>query len=279
MLGFNGVEGIVRNFVFGLCCLVLAGMLGAANAADLPEIKQRGKLVAATSGDLVPVTYVNEKGQLEGYDIEVAHFIEKKLAVPIDLVRLDFKGILAGLQAGRFDAVFSNVNITDERKKVFDYSIPYSRSAVVAVVRKGLDNVHGYKDLKGLTVGGISGGNDGEVPAREISAKYGEFKGFKGYTGNAELFADLAIGRIDAAIAPDTAAAFFLKSHPGVASIVGEPYQVRYVGIPMQKGSTQLKAAFDDAIREMRKEGLLDKWAKQYFGIDDYSAQLVDQVP
>jgi len=164
MLGFSGEEGIVRNFVVGLCCLVLAGMMAAANAADLPEIKQRGKLVAATSGDLVPVTYVNEKGQLEGYDIEVAHFIEKKLAVPIDLVRLDFKGILAGLQAGRFDAVFSNVNITDERKKVFDYSIPYSRSAVVAVVRKGLDNVHGYKDLKGLTVGGISGGNDGEVP-------------------------------------------------------------------------------------------------------------------
>jgi ABC-type amino acid transport substrate-binding protein len=275
----RGKGGIVRNFLVGLCCLVLAGIVGAASAADLPEIKQRGKLVAATSGDLVPVTYVNEKGQLEGYDIEVAHFIEKKLGVPIDLVRLDFKGILAGLQAGRFDAVFSNVNITDDRKKVFDYSIPYSRSAVVAVVRKGLDNVHGYKDLKGLTVGGISGGNDGEVPAREISAKYGEFKAFKGYTGNAELFADLAIGRIDAAISPDTAAGFFLKSHPGVASIVGEPYQVRYVGIPMQKGSTELKAAFDGAIREMRKEGLLDKWATQYFGIDNYSAQLVDQVP
>ncbi|MGH6798084.1 MAG: substrate-binding periplasmic protein, partial [Roseiarcus sp.] len=249
-----------------LSLLLVAAFSAAAWSADLSEIRKRGKLIAATSGDLVPVTYLNDKNQLEGYDIEVARFIEKKIGVPIKLVRLDFKGILAGLQSGRFDAVFSNVNITDERKKIFDYSIPYSRSAVIPVVRKGLTDVHGYKDLKGKIVGGISGGNDGEIPAREIAAKYGAFKDFKGYTGNAELFADLAIGRIDVAISPDTAAGFFLKTHPDVGTIVGEPYQVRYVGIPMQKGSTELKAAIDGAIREMRQQGLLDKWGKEYFG-------------
>ena len=55
------------KFLVGLCCLILASIATAADAADLPEIKQRGKLVAATSGDLVPVTFVNDKGQLEGY--------------------------------------------------------------------------------------------------------------------------------------------------------------------------------------------------------------------
>jgi cystine transport system substrate-binding protein len=54
---------------------------------------------------------------------------------------------------------------------------------------------------------------------------------------------------------------------------------VRFVGVPMQKGSTQLKAKMDEAIRAMRKDGLLDRWAKQYFGIDNFSAQLIDQVP
>ena len=42
----------------------------------------------------------------------------------------------------------------------------------------------------------------------------------------------------------------------------------------MPKGSADLKAGVDAAIREMKKEGLLDKWGKQYFGIDHYSAQL-----
>jgi ABC-type amino acid transport substrate-binding protein len=150
---------------------------------------------------------------------------------------------------------------------------------IMAVVRNGVTDVKGYKDLKGKNVGGISGGADGELPAREIEKKYGAFKSFKGYPGNAELFADLAVGRIDVAISPDTAAAAFLKTNPNAGKITGEPYIVRFVGIPMQKGSKELKAFFDQCIRDMKKEGLLDKWGKQYFGIDNYSASLVDRDP
>ena len=47
----------------------------------------------------------------------------------------------------------------------------------------------------------------------------------------------------------------------------------------MQKGSPRLKEKIDEAIRAMRKDGLLDRWAKQYFGLDNFSAQLIDQVP
>lgn len=248
-------------------------------AADLPEIKARGQLIAATSGNLPPVTYLNEKNELVGYDIEVANFIAKHLGVKLDLVRLDWKGILPGLQTGRFDAVFSNVNVTPERKEIFDYSIPYSRSAVVVVAQAGIADINGPADLKGRAVGAISGGMDGEIPARQIEKQHGAFKSFKGYAGYAEMFADMAIGRIEAVVAPDTAAANFIKDRPGVAKIVGRPYQVRYVGVPMHKPSPQLKEKIDEAIRMMRKQGLLDKWAKQYFGIDNFSAQLIDQVP
>ena len=251
----------------------------AVNAADLAEIRERGELVAATSGNLPPVTFVDEKNELTGYDVEVARYVEDKLGVPVNLVRLDWKGILPGLQTGRFDAVFSNVNITEERKDTFDYSIPYSRSAVVVVRRADAEDIEGYEDLAGKRVGAISGGNDGEIPAREIAEKYGEFESFKGYAGYAEMFQDLGIGRVDALVAPDTAAANFIRERPGIAEIVGEPYQVRYVGVPMQKGSTELKAEIDAAIREMRESGKLDEWAKTYFGIENFSEQLVDEVP
>jgi len=149
----------------------------------------------------------------------------------------------------------------------------------VVVAKVGVPDIHGPTDLKGRTVGAISGGMDGEIPAKAIEKQHGAFKSFKGYAGYAEMFADMEIGRIEAAVAPDTAAANFIKDKPGVAKIVGQPYVVRYVGVPMQKGSAQLKAKMDEAIRAMRKEGLLDRWAKQYFGIDNFSAQLIDQVP
>ncbi len=236
------------------------------------------KLEAATSGDLPPISFVNASNQLDGYDIQVAHFVSNYLHIPMQLDRLDFKGILPGLQTGRFDIVFSNVNITPERSAIFDYSIPYSRSAVVIVARNGITDIKSFRDLKGKRVGAIAGANDGEMPARDIEKQYGAFDIFKGYGGYTEMFTDLAVGRLDAVVAPDTSAANLLRQRPGIASIVGEPYRVRYVGAPMPKGSADLKTGVDNAIREMKKEGLLDKWGKQYFGIDHYSSQLTEDA-
>jgi ABC-type amino acid transport substrate-binding protein len=259
--------------------LGLVAMSVVVQAADLAEIKARGYLNSATSGNLPPVTFVNENNELDGYDVQVAKYVEGKLGVEIRLNRVDWKGILPGLQTGRFDAIFSNVNITEERKGTFDYSIPYSRSAVVIVRRKSAGDINGFKDLAGKKVGAITGANDGEVPARAIAEEHGEFADFKGYAGYSEMFQDLAIGRVDALVAPDTAAGNFLKERPDVGEIVGEPYQVRFVGVPMQKGSTELKALIDESIQEMREKGLLDEWGKKYFGIENFSKQLIDRVP
>jgi ABC-type amino acid transport substrate-binding protein len=260
----------MKRFAFAARALALIGALCVSCAhAALPT-----KLNAATSGDLPPVSFVNAQNELDGYDVQVARFVSGYLHIPMQLDHLEFKGILPGLQTGRFDIVFSNVNITPERAAVFDYSIPYSRSAVVVVARSGANDIKSFKDLKGKRVGAIAGANDGEMPARDIEKQYGEFANFKGYSGYTEMFTDLALGRLDAVVAPDTSAANVLRQRPGIASIVGEPYRVRFVGAPMPKGSAELKAGVDAAIREMKKEGLLDKWGKQYFGIDHYSAQL-----
>lgn len=265
----------MRRMLIGAVALLAPVM---AQAVDLKELRARG-INVATSGNLPPVSFVNDKNELDGYDIQVAKYVQGKIGIPIKLTRVDWKGILPGLQSGRFDAVFSNVNITPARKDVFDYSIPYSRSAVVVVRSSKANGIASYKDLAGKRVGAISGGNDGEIPAREVASKFGDFSEFKAYAGYSEMFQDLAIGRVDALIAPDTATANFLRERPGVGEIVGDPYHVSYVGVALPKGSAELKAAIDGAIREMRETGRLDEWGKKYFGIDKFSQQLIDQVP
>lgn len=265
-----------------IAVLAVVGLLliAAPNSfADLDEIRSKGVLVAATSGNLPPNTFVDKNNKLTGYDIEVGRFIEKEIGVKIDIRRLDWKGILPGLRTGRFDAVFSNVNVTKERMGIFEYSIPYSRSAVVPVIRIGVKGVKSFRDLKGLRVGGISGGMDSEIPALEIQKKFGKFKSFKGYPGYAEMFSDMRVGRLDVAVIPDLAAANFIRTNPGVAAIVGEAYTVRFVAVPMRKGYVKLKAAVDKAIRKMRDSGLLDRRAKHYFGISNFSKDLIDRLP
>ncbi|MCW5752781.1 MAG: amino acid ABC transporter substrate-binding protein [Alphaproteobacteria bacterium] len=269
----------MRRIAFFIAALAATAMATTAIAADLAEITKRGRIIAATSGNLPPNTFVDSNNQLTGYDIEVARIVEKAVGIPIHFEKLDFKGIMPGLQTGRFDIVFSNVNITEERKQIFDYSIPYSRSAVIVLIPPNVQGISSFKDLKGRNVGGISGAADGEIPAKEISEKFGAFKSFKGYPGYAEMFTDLRTGRLDAIICPDLAAADFLNKNPGAGKILAEPYSVRFVGAPMQKGSTQLKAAVDAAIRKARQEGTLDQLAKKYFGLDQFSKELIDRVP
>jgi ABC-type amino acid transport substrate-binding protein len=265
----------MKRWPYAASAVVLFGAVAITNAAfaALPA-----KLNAATSGDLPPVSFTNAQNELDGYDVQVARFVSTYTGIPMQLDKLDFKGILPGLQTGRFNIVFSNVNITPERSQTFDYSIPYSRSAVVIVVRSGVTDIKSFKDLKGKRIGAIAGANDGEMPARDIEKQYGAFDVFKGYGGYVEMFTDLAVGRLDAIVAPDTSAANLIRQRPGIAAIVGEPYRVRFVGAPMPKGSADLKLKVDAAIREMKKNGLLDRWGKQYFGIDHYSAQLTEDA-
>jgi ABC-type amino acid transport substrate-binding protein len=93
------------------------------------------------------------------------------------------------------------------------------------------------------------------------------------------MFTDMRAGRLDVIICPDLAAGDYLVKNPGAVTIAGEPYTVRYVGVPMQKGSVQLKALIDATIRKARGDGSLDQLAKRFFGLDGFTKQLVDHVP
>ena len=76
----------MRTRVALLLALVLGPMLLATPtlAADLPAIKARGQLIAATSGNLPPVTFLNDKNELTGYDIEVGARTSTKSSISTD---------------------------------------------------------------------------------------------------------------------------------------------------------------------------------------------------
>jgi len=112
----------------------------------------------------------------------VGRFIANHLGVKLDLVRLDWKGILPGAAdrplRRRLLQRHPHHTGTEGDVRLLD---PYSRSAVVVVVAKGnVTDINGPSDLKGRMVGATSGGMDGEIPAKAIEKEHGAFKSFKG---------------------------------------------------------------------------------------------------
>jgi cystine transport system substrate-binding protein len=179
---------------------LLAGALlaGAVHAADLlDEVKQRGTLRIAVEGTYPPFNFKDDKGQLTGFDVEIAKAIAAKLGVKPEFTTTEWSGILAGLQAGKYDVIVNQVAATDKRRETFDFSEPYVISYPQLIIRanetRKLDTP---ADLKGKKIGVGQGSNYADL------AKSIEGAEVRTYPGAPEYLQDLATGRIDAARRP-----------------------------------------------------------------------------
>src|SRR5690349_10475384 len=101
-----------RRAVLARPFLVLAALLlaGAAHAADLiDEVRQHGVLRIGLEGTYPPFNYKDEKGELTGFDVDIAKGIAAKLGVKPQFTTSEWSGILAGLQAGKYDVIVNQV--------------------------------------------------------------------------------------------------------------------------------------------------------------------------
>ncbi|HXD08061.1 MAG TPA: transporter substrate-binding domain-containing protein [Burkholderiaceae bacterium] len=235
-----------------------------AHAADLlDEVKQRGALRIAVEGTYPPFNFRDEKGALTGFDVEVAEGIAAKLGVKPEFTTTEWSGILAGLQAGKFDVIVNQVAATDERRKTFDFSSPYVVSSAQLIVRAN-DTRHMATpaELKGKTIGVGQGSNYADLA-----------RGFEGvqvkvYPGAPEYLQDLATGRIDAAI-NDSLLIPYLVQKTKLPVKAGAPLgKVESNAIPFRKGNPQFKQAIDKALADMKSDGSFQKISQKWFGRD-----------
>ena len=123
--------------------------LGPASAADLDGISKAQILRVGTEGTYAPFTYHDESGQLAGFDVEIARAVAAELGVKAEFLEGKWDGLIAGLDADRYDVVVNEVSITDARKAKYDFSDPYIVSKAVLIVRDDDDSIKDFADLKG----------------------------------------------------------------------------------------------------------------------------------
>ena len=96
---------------------------------------ERGTITIAMEGTWAPWTYHDENGNLTGYDVEVGQLIAEKLGVEPDFVEGEWDGLLAGLDAGRYDIMINGVDVTEERQEAYDFSEAYAYNRTAVIVR------------------------------------------------------------------------------------------------------------------------------------------------
>ena len=239
-----------------------AGSTAEAASGDLlSEIQAKGTITVAMEGTWAPWTYHDENDNLVGYDVEVATEIAKKLGVEPQFVEGEWDGLLAGLDAGRYDMAANGVEVTDEK---YDFSTPYAFNRTAVITKADDDSINTLEDLKG------------KKTANTISSTYAELAEQYGATVTGvddlnQTFELLLSGRIDATLNAEMTFYDYTKEHPDanvkIAVLTDDANQI---AIPMRKGdeTVALRTAIDAAIDELRADGTLKALSEKYFGRD-----------
>jgi cystine transport system substrate-binding protein len=247
-----------------LTLLAITLATGALHAADLlDEVKQRGTLRVGMEGTYPPFNYRDDKGELAGFDVDISKAIAAKLGVKPEFTTTEWSGILAGLQAGKYDVIVNQVAATDKRRETFDFSEPYVVSFPQLIVRanetRKLDTP---ADLKGKKIGVGQGSNYADL------AKGIEGAEVRTYPGATEYLQDLATGRIDAAL-NDSLLIPYLRDKTHLPVKAGAPIgKPEANAIPFRKGSPKFKQAIDKALDELKADGTYAKISNKWFERD-----------
>jgi len=243
-----------------------ASLLGQAVAGEqLKTIQDKGVINVGLEGTYPPFSFVDENGKLTGFEVELSEALAQKLGVKAKVQPTKWDGILAALESKRLDVVVNQVTISDERKKKYDFSEPYTVSGIQALIlkKKAADlNINAAADLAGKKVGVGLGTNyeqwvKKDVPQADVRT----------YEDDPSKFADLRNGRIDA-ILIDRLAALEYAQKAKDTELAGAAFSRLESGIALRKGEPELLAAINKALDELRADGTLTKLSEKYFGAD-----------
>lgn len=229
----------------------------------LAKIEAAGVITIAMEGTWAPWTYHDEADALVGYDVEVGRNIAEKLGVEAQFIEGEWDGLLAGLEAGRYDIMINGVDVTPEREQKYDFSTPYAYNRTAVIVR-GDDAIQTMEDLNGKQTA-----NTISSTYAEVAEKYGAtVTGVDDLNQTMEL---LISGRIDATLNAEVTFYDYLKAHPDAnVKIAAIDPDETSVAIPMHEGEeiAGLLAAVNEALAQMRADGTLTALSEKYFGTD-----------
>lgn len=221
------------------------------------------KIIIATEGAYSPFNYVNPKGDLEGFDVDIAKALCETMQADCTLVTQDWDGIIPALLAKKFDVIVASMAVTEKRKKAIAFTKPYYYSVASYVVRKESNFPDKVEALTGKTIGV----QRATIHEGTIKKMYGDKVTIKTYDTNENCILDLKNKRLDAMIASRPLMAYYIKHNPdsGFAFLLGM-YNPVGAAIGLRHEDKALLEKFNAALDTIVQNGTYDQISGKWFG-------------
>ena len=241
-------------------------LAGQSKVMPPSNLVNKGKLTYGVAATFPPFEY-KDKGKFLGFDIEMGQALAAYMGLEVEIMDMDFDGLIPALKGGRIDIINSAMYIKPAREKQVDF-IPYMMIGEAIVVPKGNPKgVRSTDDLSGLAVA-VTRGAVEEIYAREQSKEF-ESKGKKPIDILALPTAPDSVmavqqGRADAFYHSLPGAAFLQTQKPGEFEIAGTFDMETRIGIAARKGDAGMVKALKEALTQLIENGTYEKLLKKY---------------
>ncbi|MBL1227348.1 transporter substrate-binding domain-containing protein [Enterococcus sp. BWR-S5] len=246
----------------------------AKSESALDAIKEKGKLVVGTSADFAPFefkTLVDGKDTIVGSDIDMVKAIAEKLGVEVEFMDMQFDAVLVALQQNKVDIAVSGISATAERKKSFDFSVPYYNPPQKIVInKKNKDTFTSIESLNGKKVGAQKGSiQEGVVEAQLPDSQKVSIPRVP------NLIVELNQGSIDALVLEETIAESYLSQNSDlmIADIELISSEDEAFAIALPKGQDDLKKEIDSILQEMIDDGSIDQYVQDAMTLADKNTE------
>lgn len=197
--------------------------------------------------------------EYEGFDVDVIRAIAAEEHFQVQVVNLNFDGLIPALQTGDLDIVINDMTITEEREKSVDFSDRYYIAGLGLVVRKDDETIQSKADLPGRTIG-VSIASTGEEAARKIpGAKV------KSYNAITDAFLDLKNGGVEAVLNDYPVDLYYVARQGPELRVVPHPLTRENLGIAVKKGNTGLLEKINRGLAAIKKNGKYSEIYKKWF--------------
>ena len=219
-------------------------------------------LVTGVDGTFAPHAMPKIGGGVEGFNVDLAEEIGKRLGRPVQVQAQEFSGLIPGLNSKRFDFIAAPTTVTPERAKTLLFTEGYLNTDYLFVQKKDAPEIKSLEELKGKTIA-VNKGSAYDSWAQQNAQKYG-FES-QAYPTNADAVQAVMTGRAFANLAGNTAAAWAAKQNP----LLKTTYRIDtglVWAVPLRRDDNDMRNKIDEAIECMKQDGTIARLHEKWFG-------------
>jgi polar amino acid transport system substrate-binding protein len=230
---------------------------------SLAKIKKAGKIVVGVyGGGTTAFTIIDYKGELVGFNIDVAKYLAEGLGVEVEFIDYEWSGLIPAILSDKVDIVVANMTITAERAAKVNFSMPYFESAISIMVNKNTPGIKTWQDLdkEGMIIA-VQMGTTGEYAAQRL------FKNatIKSFTGSVEAGLSVNTGKANAAVMDQPWIAVWSKKNADSVYACPEILTKQKIGIAVKQGKPELLQYVNTAIEALRDTSVYDDMYNKWF--------------